>query len=125
MTETLVASATREAIIGFDRPFTIIGERINPTGRKKLAAMMEAGDFSMVEADALAQVAAGASILDINAGVTAVDPNLTEPPLLKKTIEIVQALTDIPLVHRFIGAGSPCRRAGSCQRPAAGQLGDR
>ena len=97
MTETLVASATREAIIGFDRPFTVIGERINPTGRKKLAAMMENGDFSMVEADALAQVAAGASILDINAGVTAVDPNLTEPPLLKKTIEIVQSITDIPL----------------------------
>jgi 5-methyltetrahydrofolate--homocysteine methyltransferase len=97
MTETLVASGSKQAIIGFDRPFTIIGERINPTGRKKLAAAMEAGDFSMVEADALAQVAAGASILDINAGVTAVDPNLTEPPLLRKTIEIVQAITDIPL----------------------------
>src|SRR6185503_10258729 len=97
MTHTLVASATKEHIIGFDRPFTIIGERINPTGRKKLAAEMIAGNFEMVAQDAAAQVAAGAHILDVNAGVTAVNPNETEPPLLRKTLEIVQSVTDIPL----------------------------
>jgi 5-methyltetrahydrofolate--homocysteine methyltransferase len=97
MTHTLLASATKEVIIGFDRPFCVIGERINPTGRKKLAAEMVAGNFSMVEADAIAQVAAGAMVLDVNAGVTAVNPNETEPPLLRRTIEIVQGLVDVPL----------------------------
>jgi 5-methyltetrahydrofolate--homocysteine methyltransferase len=97
MTRTVVASATREIIIGFDQPFCVIGERINPTGRKKLAAEMIAGNFDTVEADALAQVAAGATMLDVNAGVTAVNPNETEPPLLVKTLEIVQGLVDVPL----------------------------
>ena len=97
MTRTVVASATREIVIGFDQPFCVIGERINPTGRKKLAAEMIAGNFDTVEADALAQVAAGATMLDVNAGVTAVNPNETEPPLLVKTIEIVQGLVDVPL----------------------------
>src|SRR5439155_19596582 len=97
MTHTLVASATKEHIIGFDRPFTVIGERINPTGRKKLAAEMQAGNFETVARDAMAQVAAGANVLDVNAGVTAVNPNETEPPLLRQTIEIVQSVTDLPL----------------------------
>jgi 5-methyltetrahydrofolate--homocysteine methyltransferase len=97
MTHTLVASQKREHVIGFDRPFTVIGERINPTGRKKLAAEMVAGNFETVEKDALAQVTAGAHLLDVNAGVTAVNPNETEPALLKQTLEIVQALVDIPI----------------------------
>ncbi|KZM47515.1 methyltetrahydrofolate cobalamin methyltransferase [Labrenzia sp. OB1] len=97
MTRTVVASATREVVIGFDQPFCVIGERINPTGRKKLAAEMVEGNFDTVRSDALAQVAAGATMLDINAGVTAVNPNETEPPLLVKTLEIVQELTDVPL----------------------------
>ncbi|WP_162652582.1 methyltetrahydrofolate cobalamin methyltransferase [Lentilitoribacter sp. Alg239-R112] len=97
MTRTIVASATKEVIIGFDQPFCVIGERINPTGRKKLAAEMNAGNFDTVKADALAQVAAGASMLDINAGVTAVNPNETEPPLLVKTLQMVQELVDVPL----------------------------
>jgi 5-methyltetrahydrofolate--homocysteine methyltransferase len=97
MTHTLVASATREHIIGFDRPFTVIGERINPTGRKKLAAEMQAGNFETVIKDAMAQMAAGAHILDVNAGVTAVNPNETEPPLLRQTLEIVQSICDLPL----------------------------
>ena len=78
----------------------MIGERINPTGRKKLAAELEAGDFSTVEKDALAQVAAGANVLDINAGVvynSNPNPNETEPPLMKKMIELVQGITEIPL----------------------------
>lgn len=97
MTRTIVASATREVVIGFDQPFCVIGERINPTGRKKLAAEMVAGNFETVKKDALDQVAAGATMLDVNAGVTAVDPNATEPDLLVQTLEIVQSLVDVPL----------------------------
>lgn len=97
MTRTIVASETKEVIIGFDQPFCVIGERINPTGRKKLAAEMMDGNFETVRADALAQVAAGATMLDVNAGVTAVNPNETEPPLLVKTLEMVQELVDVPL----------------------------
>ena len=100
MTQTIVESKTKTAIIGFDQPFCVIGERINPTGRKILAAQLEAGDFSTVEKDALAQVAAGANILDINAGVvynTNPDPNETEPPLMRKIIQLVQGLVDVPL----------------------------
>ncbi len=101
MTRTIVESATKTVIIGFDQPFCVIGERINPTGRKKLARELEAGDFSTVEADALAQVAAGATMLDINAGVvynSNPNPNETEPPLMQKVIQMVQELVDIPLV---------------------------
>ena len=100
MTRTIVESASKTAIIGFDQPFCVIGERINPTGRKRLAAELEAGDFSTVESDALAQVAAGATMLDINAGVvynSNPNPNETEPPLMQKIINIVQGLVDIPL----------------------------
>ena len=97
MTRTIVASATKEIIIGFDQKFCVIGERINPTGRKKLAAEMQAGNFDTVKADALAQVAAGATMLDINAGVTSVDPNATEPAIMVKTLEMVQELVDVPL----------------------------
>src|SRR5665811_146285 len=93
MTETIISSATKEVIIGFDRPFVIIGERINPTGRKLLAEEMKAGDFSRVESDALAQVAAGAHVLDVNAGIPLAD----EPALLARAIRLVQSLTDVPL----------------------------
>ncbi len=100
MTRTIVESKTKTVIIGFDQPFCVIGERINPTGRKKLAAELEAGDFSTVEKDALAQVAAGATVLDVNAGVvynSNPDPNQTEPPLMRRMIELVQGLVDVPL----------------------------
>ena len=92
-TRTIVSSRTKTAIIGFDQPFCVIGERINPTGRKKLAAEMSAGDFSTVERDVLAQVAAGAHMLDINAGI----PLSDEPAILAATIQLVQSLTDVPL----------------------------
>ena len=98
MTRTLVASKTKESYIGFDEPFCVIGERINPTGRKKLAAEMQAGNFETVKKDALEQVAAGATMLDVNAGVTAVDPNTTEPPLLVETLKLVQSLVVSPFV---------------------------
>lgn len=93
MSETVISSATKEVVLGPDRPFVIIGERINPTGRKKLAAEMKAGDFSRVEAECLAQVAAGAQVLDINAGIPLAD----EPAILAKAIELVQSITDVPL----------------------------
>jgi 5-methyltetrahydrofolate--homocysteine methyltransferase len=93
VTDTVVSSATRETVIGFDRPFVIIGERINPTGRKKLAAEMAAGDFSTVIADVTSQVAAGAQMLDVNAGIPLAD----EPAILAETIRLVQSLTDLPL----------------------------
>ncbi len=99
-TRTVLESKSNSAVIGFDAPFCVIGERINPTGRKKLAAEMEAGDFSTVEKDALEQVAAGANVLDVNAGVvfnSNPNPNETEPPLLVETIKRVQKLVDIPL----------------------------
>ena len=97
MTRTIIASETREHVIGFDEPFTIIGERINPTGRKKLAAEMAEGNFDTVRADALAQAAAGAHILDVNAGVTAVDPNESEPPLMRQVVGVVREVSDLPL----------------------------
>ncbi len=93
MVDTVISSATREVVIGFERPFCVIGERINPTGRKLLAAEMAAGDYSRVEADALAQVAAGATMLDVNAGI----PMADEPAILAESIKLVQSLTDVPL----------------------------
>ena len=93
MTDTIISSATREVVIGFNRPFVIIGERINPTGRKILAAEMLAGDYSRVISDALAQVEAGAHMLDVNAGIPLAD----EPALLARAIELVQSVTDVPL----------------------------
>ena len=93
MTDTIISSQTKEVIIGFDRPFVLIGERINPTGRKMLAKEMAAGDFSRVEKDALEEVAAGAQMLDINAGIPLAD----EPQILAQTIKLVQSLTDVPL----------------------------
>jgi len=107
MTRTVIESATKTVVIGFDEPFCVIGERINPTGRKKLAAELEAGDFSTVERDALEQVACGASVLDINSGAVfskkmAEDPryadnNFVEPPLMRDLCARVQALVDVPL----------------------------
>ena len=93
MTETLISSASREVVIGFDRPFVIIGERINPTGRKILAEEMKQGDYSRVEADAIAQVEAGAHMLDVNAGIPLAD----EPALLAEAVKLVQSVTDVPL----------------------------
>ena len=93
MTKTVVSSSTKEVVIGFDQPFVMIGERINPTGRKLLAKEMSKGDFSRVEQDTLAQVAAGAQMLDVNAGIPLAD----EPKILAETIKLVQSLTDVPL----------------------------
>jgi 5-methyltetrahydrofolate--homocysteine methyltransferase len=93
VTETRLSSATREVVIGFERPFVVIGERINPTGRAKLAAEMSAGDFDTVVADAIAQVQAGAQMLDVNAGIPLAD----EPAILAHTVQLVQSVTNVPL----------------------------
>ncbi|HXY97723.1 MAG TPA: dihydropteroate synthase [Steroidobacteraceae bacterium] len=93
MTDTVISSASKEVVIGFERPFVMIGERINPTGRKILAAEMAAGNFSRVESDTRAQIAAGAHMLDVNAGIPLAD----EPAILAKTIQLVQSITDLPL----------------------------
>jgi 5-methyltetrahydrofolate--homocysteine methyltransferase len=100
MVQTVIESKTKTVIIGFDEPFCVIGERINPTGRKILAAELENNDFSTVEKDALEQAACGANMLDVNAGVvynSNPNPNETEPPLMQKMIKLVQGLVDLPL----------------------------
>ena len=93
MTRTLLSSDKQEIVIGFDAPFCVIGERINPTGRKLLAAEMAAGDYSRVIADAVAQVEAGATMLDVNAGI----PMADEPAILAESIKLVQEVVDVPL----------------------------
>ena len=93
MTDTVISSATKELRIGHARPFVIIGERINPTGRKILAEEMKNGDYSRVESDARAQIAAGAAMLDVNAGIPLAD----EPGILAHAIKLVQSITDAPL----------------------------
>jgi 5-methyltetrahydrofolate--homocysteine methyltransferase len=91
--ETILESPTRKVTIGPESPFVIIGERINPTGRKALAAEILQGNFDRVIADARSQVDAGAALLDVNAGV----PGADEPALLIQLVEIVQKTTDVPV----------------------------
>ena len=91
--DTILTSRGREVVVSIDRPFVIIGERINPTGRKVLAAEMKEGRMDRVRADAIAQVAAGAHMLDINAGI----PQLDEAALLVAAIKAVVEVTDVPI----------------------------
>src|SRR5690606_9358950 len=90
---TEISSRTQTVIIGPDRPFTIIGERINPTGRKALAREMAAGNYDRVVSDAIAQVQAGAHMLDVNAGIPLAD----EPGIMETAVQLVQSVTDVPL----------------------------
>ena len=90
---TVVRSRSKTVEIGADRPFCIIGERINPTGRKKFAEDLRAGELSTVTHDALAQVEAGANMLDVNAGIPLVD----ESELLKAMLRTVQQAVDVPI----------------------------
>src|SRR6476659_7980242 len=91
--ETAIRSETKEVVIGHARPFTVIGERINPTGRRIFQEQLRAGDFSAIERDVKAQVEGGADVLDINMGVPLTDE--TEP--LAKSITMGQELTDLPI----------------------------
>lgn len=93
MARTILASPNKEVVMGFDQPFCIIGERLNPTNRKSFMAELRAGDLSRVERDCIAQVEAGAHMLDVNAGVPLAD----EPALLAQCIELVQNLCDLPI----------------------------
>ena len=91
--ETVLRSATKEVVIGHGRRFCLIGERINPTGRRIFQEQLRAGDFSAIERDVKAQVEGGADVLDVNMGVPLTD----EPELLAKAIQLVQSLTDLPV----------------------------
>ena len=90
---TVLSSATTEVTIGPDQPFCVIGERVNPTGRKKFQEQLRADDLSQIEADVAAQVEGGAAVLDVNMGVPLTD----EAELLTKAVQLVQSLTDLPL----------------------------
>jgi 5-methyltetrahydrofolate--homocysteine methyltransferase len=90
---TVLSSATAEVTIGPDQPFCVIGERINPTGRKKFQEQLRARDLSQIEADVLVQVEGGAHVLDVNMGVPLTD----EADLLSQAVQLVQSLTGLPL----------------------------
>jgi len=90
---TVLVGRGGELRIGDEHPFAIIGERINPTGRTRLTEEMVAGDMTTVQADAVAQVAAGARVLDVNAGV----PGFDEPEMLSQAVKAIVAVVDVPL----------------------------
>lgn len=91
--QTIISSETKEVVISRENPVVMIGERINPTGRKKLANALEKGDMSVVQNDAKRQVAAGAQVLDVNVGVSGAD----EPALMLEALQAVREVTDVPL----------------------------
>jgi 5-methyltetrahydrofolate--homocysteine methyltransferase len=120
--ETRLRSATKEVVIGHDRPFCLIGERINPTGRKIFQEQLRAGDLSAIERDVAAQVAGGADVLDVNMGVPLTD----EPELLRKAILLVQSLSRPADLHRLVGHRGTRRRPRDGTRGGGtGHLGDR
>lgn len=91
--QTTISSASREVVIGGDQPFCVIGERINPTGRRLFAEQLRAGDLSRIEQDVAEQVAGGADVLDVNMGVPLTD----EADLLSRAIKLIQQHTDLPI----------------------------
>src|SRR5713226_4914508 len=91
--DTVIRSRSRELVIGSEQPFCVIGERINPTGRKAFQAQLQAGDLSQIETDVAQQVAGGADMLDVNVG----DPLADEVGLMTQAIPLVQGLTDLPI----------------------------
>ncbi len=90
---TVLSSPGQTVTIGHDQPFCIIGERINPTGRKKFQLELRAGNLSAIEKDVADQIAGGANVLDVNMGVPLTD----EPALLSKAITLIQSITDMPI----------------------------
>src|SRR5438094_7027097 len=91
--ETVLESPSRTVVIGPERPCCVIGERINPTGRKKFQAELQNGELARIELDVAQQVAGGADMLDVNVG----DPLADEIELMRTAIPLVQGLTDLPL----------------------------
>src|SRR5438094_7008505 len=92
--QTVLESRSRTVVIGSGQPFCVIGERVNPTGRKAFQAQLQAGDLSQIEVDVAEQMAGGADMLDVNVG----DPLADEIELMRQAIPLVQSLTDLPLV---------------------------
>ena len=92
--DTVVQSPSRTVLIGPEQPFCVIGERINPTGRKAFQAQLQAGDLSQLETDVAEQVAGGADMRDVNVG----DPLADEVELMRQAVPLVQSLTELPLV---------------------------
>ncbi|MDO9129766.1 MAG: dihydropteroate synthase, partial [Anaerolineales bacterium] len=97
---TILKSATKEVKIGIDRPFVIIGEKINPTGHKKLGAALTEGNFDYIRQLVERQIAWGADVLDVNVGV----PGLDEVAMIPKVVELVASLTDAPIC---LDSGNP------------------
>ena len=100
MTKTIIESKNKTVIIGYDEPFCVIGEKINPTGRRKLSLEIQENNFDTVKKDALEQSISGAQILDVNAGVVFndnPDPNETEPVLMRKMVNLVQETVETPI----------------------------
>jgi 5-methyltetrahydrofolate--homocysteine methyltransferase len=91
--DTVLRSATKEVVIGTDRPFCVIGERINPTGRRIFSDQLRRGDLSRVEIDVAEQIAGGAMVLDVNMGAPLAD----EAELMDGAVRLIQSLTDLPL----------------------------
>jgi len=91
--ETILSSPAKEVVIGPERAFVLVGERINPTGRKGLSDELKTGNMERVREDALAQIEAGAPVLDVNAGV----PGIDEAALLVQMVQLVMGVTDVPL----------------------------
>ena len=90
---TILRSATREVVIGHDQPFCIIGERINPTGRKTFQEQLRAGDLGRIRIDVAEQIAGGAMVLDVNMGVPLAD----EVDLMIQAVTLIQSISDLPL----------------------------
>ena len=91
--ETILRSRTQSVVISPDHPLVIIGERINPTGRKKLTKALEAGNLQFVQGEAVKQAQEGAQVLDVNVGISGID----EPQLLGEAVEAVMEVTELPL----------------------------
>ena len=109
---TVLTGKTKEVIIGSDRAFVMIGEKINPTGNKRLAAALQAGDLEMVKHLAARQVAWGADVLDVNVGV----PGLDEIRMIGAVVKAVAEAVDVPLCIDFRQAGDTRRRIGGLSR---------
>ena len=119
--DTVLESRTKSVVIGAGRPFCIIGERINPTGRKAFQAQLQEGDLSQLETDVAEQVAGGADMLDVNVG----DPLADEIELMRRAIPMVQDMTDLPLVIDSSVIEALEAGLGAYEGRCAGELGHR
>jgi 5-methyltetrahydrofolate--homocysteine methyltransferase len=117
---TILRSASKEVVIGDDQPFCIIGERINPTGRKLFQEQLRADDLSRITIDVAQQIAGGAMVLDVNMGVPLAD----EVDLMIQAVTLIQSHHRPAAVHRLLGDRGPRGRTGDVRGQGPGQLGD-